>query len=231
MLEDQAQVQAMAKAVLTQLNATQMEALKAELRTQLLTECQGEALVLARQELAEARLKQEEALQDRYARLVASWEGEIEQRIADGIQRGTRDLTTEVEDTITDLKAQRAEARQHRDQAQAQLVALVQQLLPPDKKVYLYTTGVRQLSLVDLNAVLARVGLVLKTRQTYSERLVACQTAPGRVEGKTLFWLEKATAPGVVVLDEDSDEADVSHTDSGHAFAPDRLALPEGTGA
>jgi hypothetical protein len=57
---------------------------------------------------------------------------------------------------------------------------------------------------------------VLKARQTYSERLVACVTAPGKVEGKSLFWLTEITPAGVV----DEDESEPEGT-------PDRLALPE----
>jgi hypothetical protein len=51
---------------------------------------------------------------------------------------------------------------------------------------------------------------------TYRDRLVACQTAPGKVEGKTVFWLESATPEGVV------DDKDMA--------APDArpLALPQG---
>jgi hypothetical protein len=44
-------------------------------------------------------------------------------------------------------------------------------------------------------------------------------TAPGKVEGKTLFWLEPLSPDGLV--DEDAD----SHDES-----PDRLALPPGEG-
>jgi hypothetical protein len=89
------------------------------------------------------------------------------------------------------------------------------QLLRPDKKVYLYNTGIRELALAELNTMLARAGLVLKARQTVSERLVACVTAPGKVEGKTLFWLQPLTPEGVV-NEEEAPEV-----------TPDRLALPE----
>ena len=77
------------------------------------------------------------------------------------------------------------------------------------------------MSLAELNTTLARANLVLKARQTFSERLVACVTAPGKVEGKTLFWLTKTLPEGVV----DEDEA-------APAENPGPLALPEaGEGA
>jgi hypothetical protein len=95
----------------------------------------------------------------------------------------------------------------------------------PGKHVSLYNTGIRELSLAERNATLARAGLVLKARQTYSERLVACVTAPGKVEGKTLFWLQPVTPEGVV--DEDGDEGDESRAET-QPLIPDRLALPAG---
>ncbi|HEX9872525.1 MAG TPA: hypothetical protein VGC99_28795 [Candidatus Tectomicrobia bacterium] len=227
LMELNALEQAQTRALLAQLDHHTVEAIKAVLQEEVLPTLRDEALTLAREELTEELAKAKERLEDRYAALVSSFEDEVERRIEDGIQRGTQDLKADLEDTITDLKRERQEACQQRDQAQAQLVALVQQLLPPDKRVYLYTTGMRQLDLAGLNSVLARVGLVVKARQTYSERLVACQTGPGRVEGKTLFWLEKALPAGVVVIDaEEGSEEMPGNPD----VIPSPLALPEGTG-
>jgi hypothetical protein len=64
---------------------------------------------------------------------------------------------------------------------------------------------------------IARHDPTIKARQTYSDRLVACQTAPGKVEGKTLFWLEPLSPDGVV------DEAETGVPDD-----QGPLALPEG---
>src|SRR5688500_8478976 len=92
-----------------------------------------------------------------------------EHRIEDGVERATRAQQLGWEDAREDLREARNEARTHAQQAEAQLVALVQQLLPSDKKVYLHSSGMRQLDLAGLNTVIARVGLVVKARLTYSE--------------------------------------------------------------
>jgi hypothetical protein len=138
------------------------------------------------------------------------WQEEIDRRIEDGIERGIRKRQAE-------LTAARREAQARAAQAERHLVALLQQLLPAAKKTYLYNAGIRELPLTELNATLARVNLVLKARQTYSDRLVACVTAPGKVEGKRLFWLEKLTPEDVV----DEDEAGVPEQQR-------PAALPEG---
>jgi hypothetical protein len=206
---------AQAKALLAQLDQTTIDALKSVLREETLPALREESVLAVRQELAEEAEKTRERLEDRYAKLVDDWTDEIDRRIEDGVQRGTRDLTAELADERAELKAERQEAKSRAAQAERHLVALLQQLLPAGKRTYLYNAGIRELSLTELNTTLARVQLVLKSRQTYSERMVACQTAPGKVEGKTLFWLEALSPEGV------ADEADP-------AEPPDRLALPQG---
>jgi hypothetical protein len=227
LMELNALEQAQTKALLQQLDRHTVEAIKSVLREEVLPELREEALTLARQELAEARLKQEEALQDRYARLVESWEDEIERRVEDGIARGTRDLKDELAEQLQDLRETRHEARTRAELAEGVLTALMQQLLPDGKRLYLYSCGLRELALADLNAVLGRNGLVVKSRETFSERQVKCQLGPSRWAQRSLFWLEKATAPGVV---DEADEADGSNINPNNANTSDRLALPEGTG-
>jgi hypothetical protein len=208
---------AQAKALLAQLDQTTIAALKAVVTEEVLPELRGEALELARQELAEELAKGRERQEDRYAKLVDDWQDEIERRIEDGVQRGTRDLKDELAEELGELKSERQEAKARAAQAERQLVALLQQLLPAGKMTYLYNAGLRELPLTELNATLARVKLVLKSRQTYSDRMVACVTAPGKVEGKTLFWLEPLSPEGVA----DEDEGDPEEP-------PNRLALPKG---
>jgi hypothetical protein len=221
--EQQATTQTTAKAMLQQLDVAYVQALRDEIRASLVEEAQAEALAQARQELSTEAEKTRERLEDRYAQMVASWEEEIERRVEDGIARGTRDLKDELEEAITDLKAERQEARTRAQQAEGQLTALITQLLPPDKKIYLFSTGIRELALAGLNAVLGRSGLVIKSRETFSERQVKCQLGPSRWAQRSLFWVDKATPAGVVDEDPES-EADVSN----NVNTPEPLALPAG---
>jgi hypothetical protein len=64
------------------------------------------------------------------------------------------------------------------------------------------------------NAILARAGLQLRGRQTYSERLVAVRLDPQRVEGHSLFWLTKTTPAGVTV-EPDGDQSAVEEAAPG----------------
>jgi hypothetical protein len=216
---------AQTKALLQQLDHHTVEAIKVVLREEELPTLREESLTLARAELAEELAKAKERLEDRYARMVEEFSDEIERRIEQGVTRGTRDLKDELEETITDLKAQRQEARTRAQQAEGVLVRLITQLLPSGKQTYLYSSGIRDLSLVDLNTVLGRSGLVVKSRETFSERQVKCQVAPQRWAQRSVFWVDKATAPGVV--DEDDEQLPEHQGVDFHGTA-DRLALPEG---
>jgi hypothetical protein len=159
--------------------------------------------------------------------LVADWQEEIERRIEDGIERGTRAQQDAWEDEREALSAQRTEARLRAQQAEGVLVGLITQLLPAEKKVYLYSAGIRELALGALNTVLGRRGLVVKSRETFSERQVKCQLGPQHWAQRSLFWVTQATPPGVV--DEDDNRGEVQAPE-GPPSPPGPLALPEGTG-
>jgi hypothetical protein len=123
--------------------------------------------------------------------------------------RQRQELRDGFEEQLSTLTDERDEARQHRDQAETVLVSLLRQLLPEGKRQYLYSggAGVRELDRGMVNEVLARHGLVVKSRGTYSERLVKVRIDAAHVAGHTQFWLEKALPPGVV--DEDEPVADI----------------------
>jgi hypothetical protein len=61
---------------------------------------------------------------------------------------------------------------------------------------------------------------------TYRERVVKTKLQEGHGAMRMLFWLD-TTAEGVA--DDEADEADESNVNPNNAFAPDRLALPEGS--
>ena len=91
------------------------------------------------------------------------------------MERRENALRQEVRDTLEErlltLQDHLQEARTERDRAEGLLVQLVKQLLPGERPVYLYSAGVRELDRVALNETLARHGLRVRSKSTYSERL------------------------------------------------------------
>jgi hypothetical protein len=212
--------------LLAKIDPESAAAIKAAFTEELLELVKAEALTLARAELEDTFARRRARLEDQQAAYREEVDAEVESRIERGIERARTEVLADVEDRLQELREARDDARAQRDQAQASLVALVQQLLPSEKKVYLYNVGIRELALADLNAVLGRAGLVMKARTTYSTREVKCHLGASRWAQRSLFWVTRATPAGVV----DEDESDEAASPVPPEGSPDRLALPEGTG-
>jgi hypothetical protein len=201
--------QALAKAMLSQMSKENVDIIKAAVRAEILEQVHDEAVALARQELEDEFQRRHEQLQDEFARQRSALEDEMLGEVDRQRARQREELRDGFEEQLSTLTDERDEARQHRDQAETILVNLLRQLLPEGKRQYLYSggAGVRELDRGRLNEVLARHGLVLKSRGTYSERLVTVRIDAAHVAGHTQFWLAKALPPGVV--DEDEPVAEV----------------------
>jgi hypothetical protein len=182
--------QAMARAIREQMGAHTARVLKESIREECLAELREEALQLARQELEEEFSRRQERLQDDMARYKAKLEeemlGELD-RQRDALRQEIRD---ELEERLATLTDERNGARAERDRAERVVLALLTQLLPEGKRTYLHSAGVRELDRWAANEVLARYGLQVKSRPSYSERLVKTRLDQERHAAHTQFWLE-----------------------------------------
>jgi hypothetical protein len=79
-----------------------------------------------------------------------------------------------------------------------------------------------------MNRILARGGVVLKSKATASERQVVVHREDGRTVEHARFWMDKAPVPGVSYPDDEDEDGGASgdHPDPQHPAA--RLALPDG---
>jgi hypothetical protein len=106
------------------------------------------------------------------------------------------------EDRLDTLRTQRRDALARAQEAESALTAMVTELVGgvDQRAVYLFSggQGVRSLDKAAVNRVLAKAGVVLKSKATASERTVAVTIEPGHVVGHHLFWLAKVPAAGVV---------------------------------
>jgi hypothetical protein len=219
-MEIDALQQAQAKALLAQLDATTIAALKAVLREEVLPTLREDALTLARQELEETLAKGRERLADELAAYKESVDAEVERRVEADVQRELAEAKVDYEDRLQELRGQRTQARQQRDLAEQQLLALLQQMLGEPR--YLRNAHVQEFDLWAANQVLARLGWRLRSRATYSERVVKTKLDAARWAQRALFWIEHL--PGEGVADEAEDE---SAPDDQGQQTPDRLARPD----
>jgi hypothetical protein len=187
----------MGKVLAGQLHQQALHSIKAAVRAELLEEVKAEALELAKAELEETLTRRRERLLDETAKYKAQLEDELQGELDRQRERLQQEVGDAWQEKYLTLKDQRDEARTARDRAEAVLVSLVKQLLPGEKPVYLYSAGVRELDRGQLNATLARHGLQVKSRPTYSERLVTVRLDQGRAVGHTQFWLTPVLQPGV----------------------------------
>jgi hypothetical protein len=228
MLELDTLQKAQAKALLSQLDPQTTAALQAVIREEVLPALREEALTLARAELAEELAKATERVADQSAAYRESLDNEVEDRISRGIEAARTELLQDVEDRLQERREARNEARQQRDAAEHQLLALLRQLLD-EKGRYLRNASIEEFDQWGTNTLLKKYGWRIRSRATFSERTVKTKLQEGHWAMRTLFWLDTVTPDGVE--EEPDDAANERYTDAGQAFAPDRLALPEGSGA
>jgi hypothetical protein len=210
------------RALLAQLDPHTIAALKHVVREEVLPELRGEALEAARGELEETLAKDRERLADELAAYKESVDAEVERRVEADVRRATEDLTADYEDRLQELRTQRTQARQQRDAAEGQLLALLRQLLNDDGR-YLRNAYIEEFDQWTVNQVLQRLGWRVKSKATYSERTVKTRTQDAHWQARAVFWIEAIPAAGVA--DEDGEEGEdiIPATKS----TPDRLALPE----
>jgi hypothetical protein len=151
-------------------------------------------------------------------------DAEVERRVEADVRRATEDLTADYEDRLQELRTQRTLARQQRDAAEGQLLALLRQLLNDDGR-YLRNAYIEEFDQWTVNQVLQRLGWRVRSKVTYSERTVKTRLDQARWQARALFWIERL--PGEGVADEDPDEGDESSSNN-QPVIPGPLALPEG---
>jgi hypothetical protein len=208
---------AQAKALLAQLDQTTIAALKAVVTEEVLPTLRESALELARAELAEELAKGKERLEDQAAAYREQVDAEVESRVEADVRRATEELKVEFDDTLQDLKTQRTQARQQRDAAEQQLLSLLRQLLG-EKGHYLRSAHIEEFDQWAINQILKRHGWRVRSKATYSERIVKTKIAEGRYQARAVFWLD--TMP--------IDEVEDPEAEADPEEPPDRLALPEG---
>jgi hypothetical protein len=191
------------------------------------TEEQREWLREREQALEERRASLEDAFERRKARLddtLARYKEEVDSEVEDRVERGIEaaraEVLQDVEDRLQELRDTRHEARQQRDAAEHQLLALLRPLLG-EKGSYLRNSNILEFDQVGVNAILRKHGWRVRSKATYSERVVKTRVEEARWQLRALFWLDAVSPEGVA---EEDDESHPEHQD----VVPDRLALPAG---
>jgi hypothetical protein len=210
---------AQTRALLAQLDQHTIAALKSVLREEVLPELRGEALEAARAELAEELAKGKERLEDQAAAYREQLDAEVESRVEADVRRATEDLKADFEDTLKDLRQQRQQARQQRDAAEQQLLHLLRQLLDEEGR-YLRNAHVEEFDQWAVNQILQRHGWRVRSKVSYSARVVRTRTAEAHWQARAVFWLSAITPAGV--------EDPEAEEEPAPEVTPDRLALPEG---
>jgi len=224
-LEAEATKLAVARSMLARLDQDYIDALKLAVAEELRAEVYPQALEEARAELEEAFARRRARLEDQQAAYREEIDSEVENRIERGIEQARSDLLADVEDRLTELREARNDARQQWDAAEHQLLALLRQLLS-EKGRYLRNTFIEEFDQFGINAILKRHGWRVRSKQTFSERTVKTKIDEARWQTRHLFWLDTVPAEGVADEEEGAEEMP-EHSD----VIPDRLALPEGSGA
>jgi hypothetical protein len=151
--------------------------------------------VSARQELEETLAKGRERLDDQAAAYREQLDREVERRVEADVRRATENLKADYEDQLRDLKAQRTQARQQRDVAEGQLLALLRQLLGEEGR-YLRNACIEAFDQFTINQVLQRHGWRVRSKATYSERTVKTRTQEAHWQARAVFWLDTVPAEG-----------------------------------
>jgi len=209
---DTAAQEAMGKVIMAEMQAQTLRSIRQAVRAEILEEVHAEALELAKAELEDSFDHRRETLLDDIARQRHALEDEMLGEL--DRQRGQirGEVTDELEEKILTWADECQEARAERDRAEGLLVQLIKQLLPGERPVYLYSAGVRELDRVALNETLARHGLQVRSRTTYSERVVKTRLDQDRWAGHTQFWLTPVSVVGVVEETDETDEQGELHT-------------------
>jgi hypothetical protein len=133
-----------------------------------------------------------------------------------------RDQEADWTDRIDTLRGRVREARERAQTAEALVVSLLTQLCGgvDQRPQYLFSggVGIQDLDKHAANAVLARAGVVLKSKATVSERRVRLTLDDGRQVEHSVFWLSRKLPEGV------KDEAAEAEDLAEDTAAPDKSA-------
>jgi hypothetical protein len=108
---------------------------------------------------------------------------------------------------LDDLRTRLRDWRTRAETAEGLCLSLIRQLVGGVDGTPVYLRSVSGAGVVELdryaaNAILARAGLVLKSKATASARVVQTTLEPGKVQAHSVFWLTEAARPGVVDADD-----------------------------
>ena len=195
--------------MLAKVDAESAQAVRAAITEELLELVKAEAVTQARAELEQECSDRREQLLDEAARFKAQAERDADSRIDVEVAAAIKEQEADWMDRLDDLRGRVRDARERAQTAEALVVSLLTQLCGrvDQKPVYLASggQGVQELDKAAVNRVLARAGVVLKSKATASERRVRITLEDGRPAEHVLFWLTKTTPPGVI--DADADDA------------------------
>jgi hypothetical protein len=141
--------------------------LRAELREEVVEQVRAEERAQARADLEEQRRRWRDEV-DREKEEV--WV-EIEDRVEAGVQKARTTMKEDYLDDIKDLTAEVDALITERDVMEEALLAILQELLPSDKFVYLRNCGIKHIDLSPgggIGTMLQKRGLRIRTRLTPS---------------------------------------------------------------
>ena len=118
--------------------------------------------------------------------------------------------------SLARLRQARDTARYERDRAEQLLMALVTQVLSPERKRFLFDAGVTELDVFTVNQVLAKFGMRVRCEARATERQVKVRLREdGALATRAAFWIQQvdpAVPPVVVDDDEDASEDNAQGT-------------------
>jgi hypothetical protein len=187
-----------------------LASIRQAVRQEMLDELKDEAVELAKAELEDEFFRRRERLLDDLARQRRAREDEMFGELDRQRAQIRQEVKDELAEALLTTQDERQEARAARDRAEGLLVQLMRQLLPGERPVYLYSSGIRELDRMALNQTLARHGLQVRSKTGYSERAIKTRLDEACWAQHTQFWLTPVSVAGVVD-ESDGDQAD-AHT-------------------
>jgi hypothetical protein len=118
--------------------------------------------------------------------------------------------------SLARLRQAQDTARYERDRAEQLLMALVTQVLSPERKRFLFDAGVTEWDVLTVNQVVAKFGMRVRCEARATERQVKVRLREdGALATRAAFWTQQvdpAVPPGVVDDDEDASEDNAQDT-------------------
>jgi Skp family chaperone for outer membrane proteins len=198
---DTAAQEAMGKAIMAEMQQQTLRSIRQAVRQELLEEVHAEAIEAAKVELQDDFDRRRERLLDDLARQRRQLEDELDNELERREQALRQEIMDALEERLLTLQDDLQAAVTERDRAEGLLVQLITQLLPGERPVYLHSAGVREFDRWQTNQTLARHNLQVRSKTTYSERIIKTRLDQERYASHTQFWVTPLPVAGVV--DED----------------------------